>query len=99
EVWISVNCNPLEVECRERFLHLRNGVWETVELPRLPDGRSTHRLIVDMQFVTPTEGWAIAHDLIPRAGGRIYHYRDGVWRNRNWNWHFWDAPGFGLFGY
>lgn len=99
EAWISANCNYLELPCRERFFHLRNGIWETVELPFLPGGRSTHRFIVDVQFVSPNEGWAIASDSKPRDGGRIYHYRDGVWRNRNWNWHFWDAPGFGLFGY
>lgn len=100
EVWISANCHVFEVECRERYFHLRDGIWETVELPLLPGGRSTLVSIVDTQFVSSSEGWAIARDLQPRSGGgRIFHYRDGKWRNRNWNWHFWDAPGFGLFGY
>jgi hypothetical protein len=100
EVWISANCHVFEVECRERYFHLRDGIWETVELPLLPGGRSTKIWIVDTQFVSPTEAWAIAKDLEYRSGGgRIFHYRDGKWRNRNWNWHFWDAPGFGLFGY
>jgi hypothetical protein len=54
----------------------------------------------DMQFVTPNEGWAVANDYggpgIVR--GLIFHYKDGVWRNRNWTWHFWNQPWFGLFG-
>lgn len=99
EVWLSANCGALQVQCRERFFHYRDGNWQTVELPFLPGGRSTHAWIVDTQFVSRTEGWAIASDLKPRSGGRIFHYRDGQWRNRNWNWHFWNAPGFGLFGY
>lgn len=99
EVWVSANCGVFQAQCRERFFHLRGGAWETVELPILPGGRSTRMWIVDTQFVSRTEGWAIASDLKPRSGGRIFHYRDGQWRNRNWNWHFWNAPGFGLFGY
>ena len=52
-----------------------------------------------MQFVSPDEGWAVASDMEPgQGGGRIFHYKDGKWRNRNWNWHFWDAPWFNLFG-
>ena len=100
EVWVSAHSDVFQADGRERYLHLRDGVWETVELPVLPGGRSKNVRIVDTQFVSPTVGWAIAQDLEHRSGGaRIYHCRDGVWRNRNWNWHFWDAPGFGLFGY
>jgi hypothetical protein len=53
-----------------------------------------------MQFVSPDEGWAIANDVGGPGLGRglIFHYRDGVWRNRNWNWHFWNEPGFGFCG-
>ena len=65
----------------------------------MPGGRCTSVSIRDMQFVSPDEGWAVANDDTPRLGvGRIFHYKDGKWRNRNWNWHFWDAPWFNLFG-
>jgi len=30
--------------------------------------------------------------------GLIFHYKDGAWRNRNWNWHFWCQRWFGLLG-
>jgi hypothetical protein len=54
-----------------------------------------------MQFVSPTEGWAIANDYDgpDLVRGLIFHYKDGVWRNRNWNWHFWNEPWFGLAAY
>ena len=48
-----------------------------------------------MQFVSPDEGRAIANE-IGAVRGLIFHCKDGVWRLRNWGWHFWDAPGFGL---
>jgi hypothetical protein len=53
-----------------------------------------------MQFVTPNEGWAIATDFAGTglSNGLIFHYKDGVWRHRNWSWHLWDMPGFGMLG-
>jgi hypothetical protein len=99
EAWVSASCGNSEAECCERFLHYRDGNWETVSLPLMPGGRCTAVSIRDMQFVSPDEGWAVANDDTPRLGvGRIFHYKDGTWRNRNWNWHFWDAPWFNLFG-
>jgi len=99
ETWISASCGNLEADCCERFLHYRDGTWETVGLPLMPGGRCTSVSIRDMQFVSPDEGWAVANDDTPRLGvGRIFHYKDGKWRNRNWNWHFWNAPWFNLFG-
>ena len=81
------------------FLHWVDGVWAAVEPPTLPDGRTDGYAVTDMTFVTPDEGWATAVDSTgPGFRGLIFHYKDGVWRNRNWNWHFWDQPGFGLFG-
>lgn len=99
EVWLTANCGIREAECCERFLHYRDGTWETVGVPLMPGGRCTQVWVRDMQFVSPDEGWAVANDDQPRLGvGRIFHYTHGTWRLRNWNWHFWDAPWFNLFG-
>jgi hypothetical protein len=99
ELWLSARCEGGGADCCERFLHYRQGAWETQGLPLLPGGRCTKVSIQDMQFVSPDEGWAVASDMEPgQGGGRIFHYKDGKWRNRNWNWHFWDAPWFNLFG-
>ena len=99
EVWLAASCGSSDPVCCERFLHYRDGGWTTVALPLMPGGRCRWVSIRDMQFVSPEEGWAVANDDTPRLGvGRIFHYKDGTWRLRNWNWHFWDAPWFNLFG-
>jgi hypothetical protein len=99
DVWISANCGPLDRACCERFLRYRGGSWETVSLPLMPGGRCTGVRVDDMQFVSPDEAWAVGTDTEPYLGaGRIFHYKNGAWRLRNWNWHFWDAPWFNLFG-
>ncbi|MFN8643362.1 MAG: hypothetical protein U0802_17510 [Candidatus Binatia bacterium] len=100
EAWFAASCGfALQPECCSRFLHYREGRWETVGVPLMPGGRCTKVAIDQMQFVSPDEGWAIADDLEPYLGiGRIFHYKNGTWRLRNWNWHFWDAPWFNLFG-
>ena len=100
EVWLAASCDGgLRPECCARFLHYRDGTWETVGVPPMPGGRCTKVTVGDMQFVSPDEGWAVGTDLEPRlGGGRIFHYKNGSWRLRNWNWHFWDAPWFNLFG-
>lgn len=98
EVWVSASCGAAEPDCCERFLHYRDGTWETVSLPLMPGGRCTKVSIADMQFVSPDEGWAVGSDMEPGlGGGRIFHYTNGAWRLRNWNWHFWNAPWFDLF--
>jgi hypothetical protein len=83
-----------------KFVHWHDRRWDEIPPPVLPDGRTRGYVVSDMQFVSAAEGWAVANDYdgpgIVR--GLIFHYRDGVWRNRNWNWHFWHQPGFGLFG-
>jgi hypothetical protein len=57
-------------------------------------------VFTDMQFVTATEGWAIATGAARWGGsqGFVFRYKDGVWRHRSWDWHLWDMPWFGLFG-
>jgi hypothetical protein len=98
EVWLAASCDNWKPDCCEQFLHYHRGSWETLNVPFMPDGRCTRVGISDMQFVSPDEGWAIGTDMQPfLGGGRIFHYRNGTWRLRNWTWHFWDAPWFGLF--
>ncbi len=98
DLWLAVNC--VGAQCRPRFLHWSAGQWSISEPPVLPGGRRDGYVVVDMQFVAPNEGWAIANDTggPDLSRGLIFHYRDGVWRNRNWDWNFWDQPGFGWFG-
>lgn len=98
EVWLALSNADRRAERRPAFLHWVDGEWTEIPPPLLPEGR--RYAFSDMQFVSPSEGWAIANDHgspgIVR--GLIFHYKDGVWRNRNWNWHFWDQHLFGLFG-
>jgi hypothetical protein len=100
DIWLAVNSRRTgdQVADRPLFLHWREGQWTEIAAPLLPEGRLGGYHFTDMQFVSPDEGWAIASDYEGPGleRGIIFHYRDGVWRNRNWNWHFWDAPGFGL---
>lgn len=98
DVWLALSSVDRRAGRRPAFLHWTGGEWSEVPAPPLPEGR--HYAFSGMQFVSPTEGWAIAND---HSGpgivrGLIFHYRDGVWRNRNWSWHFWDQHLFGLFG-
>jgi hypothetical protein len=53
-----------------------------------------------MAFPSPNEGWAAAYDYLGSGivRGLVLHYKDGVWRNRNWDWHFWHERGWGLIG-
>lgn len=100
DIWLAVNSRHTgdPVADQPLFLHWRAGQWTEVAAPLLPGGRQDGYNFTDMQFVSPDEGWAIASDYEGPGLGRglIFHYRHGAWRNRNWNWHFWDAPGFGL---
>src|SRR4029453_1742653 len=83
-----------------KLVHWHAGRWDDVPVPVLPDGRTTGYSIDDMQFVSDSGGWGVGKDSEGpvRLRGLIFHYRDGVWRNRNWNWHFWHQRWFGLFG-
>ena len=100
DVWLAVSQHRAVGDHRVRFLHWFDGRWTEVDPPALPGGRTGWYFVKAMQFVSPDEGWAIADD-VDGPGlvrGLIFHYRDGVWRNRNWNWHFWNEPGFGFCG-
>lgn len=100
DVWLALTSADGTLPGRPTFLHLVDGEWTECAPPLLPENRVDGYSFSGMQFVSPTEGWAIANDYggpgIVR--GLIFHYKDGVWRNRNWNWHFWDQHLFGLFG-
>jgi hypothetical protein len=95
DVWLALSRQDVSMRFRPTFLHWVDGVWTEVPPPALPTGRADGFLFSDMQFVSPAEGWAIGN-ADGFARGLIFHYQDGVWRLRNWGWHFWDAPGFGL---
>lgn len=100
EIWFVAQCSDFIRTCPAHFWHWVDGHWTEEAPPYLPGGRRTAYFLNDLQFPSPDEGWAIASDLGSRPGrGLIFHYRDGMWRNRNWDWHFWHQPGFGLFGY
>ena len=94
-MWLALSRQDATLRFRPTFLHWVDGVWTEVPPPALPTGRADGFLFSDMQFVSPAEGWAIGN-ADGFARGVIFHYQDGVWRLRNWGWHFWDAPGFGL---
>jgi len=100
EVWLAVSEVDTTRPPRAAFLHWVAGEWSVAPPPALPEGRVGGYVLTDLQFVSASEGWATANDYdgpgIVR--GLIFHYRDGVWRNRNWSWHLWDMPGFGMFG-
>jgi len=101
DVWLAVSDDVPYGDQRATFLHWTDGQWSEVPVPQLPGGRVGGYSFTDMQFVSPTEGWAIANDYDgpDLVRGLIFHYKDGVWRNRNWNWHFWNEPWFGLAAY
>ena len=82
------------------FLRFDGNRWTETPGPVLPGGRTDGYTVTGMQFTSADEGWAVGNDYQGPGlvRGLIFHYEDGVWRNRNWNWHFWDQRWFGLFG-
>ena len=82
----------------EFFMHFSGGRWERVPGPTLPPDIVQSYTVSQMQFVSPTEGWAIASGAGAGNLGRglIFHYKDGVWRVRNWSWNWWDEKWFGF---
>ncbi len=100
ELWLVTQCTNLVNDCPARFWSWRDGQWTEAPPPYLPGGRRNKYSVTRLVFPSPEQGWAIATDMhSPPLRGLIFHYRDGVWRNRNWDWHFWDQPWFGLLGY
>jgi hypothetical protein len=81
-------------------MHFKEGAWIEVPRPHVPHGGAQGYTIGGIRFVSEDEAWAIARDGDGPGlfRGLVFHYKDGVWRNRNWNWHFWDERRFGLFG-
>jgi hypothetical protein len=96
DFWLSLSRSGT----RPLLMHFKDGNWVEVPRPVVPHGGVQNYLIGDIQFISPDEGWAIGHDADGPGlfRGLVLHYKDGVWRNRNWNWHFWDERWFGLFG-
>lgn len=100
EIWLLARCLSFLGHCPQHFYRWRKGEWTEVSPPLLPDGRRTGYSVFELQFPSADEGWALASDSVSDpARTLIFHYRDGVWRNRNWDWHFWDQPWFGARGY
>jgi hypothetical protein len=96
DFWLSLS----KPGARSLLMHFRHGAWVEVPRPLVPHGGLQGYGIKEIQFISPDEAWAIAHDGDGPGlfRGLVLHYKDGVWRNRNWNWHFWDERWFGLFG-
>ena len=82
------------------LVHVTDGEWTAVPGPNVPHGGAQGYVIQNIDFVSENEAWATAHDGDGPGlfRGLVLHYKDGVWRNRNWNWHFWDERWFGLLG-
>lgn len=96
DYWLSLS----KPGAKPLLVHFKDGHWTNVPRPVVPHGGMQGYSIEDMQFVSADEAWAIGHDGDGPGlfRGLVFHYEDGVWRNRNWNWHFWDERWFGLFG-
>ena len=84
------------------LLHRAGEHWSDVPIPPLPGKGPPYRGVTvnAMQFVSPNEGWAVGTKYYGEGyfRGLLFHYKDGAWRTRNWNWHFWNQRWFGLFG-
>ncbi|MCK6555595.1 hypothetical protein L6Q96_13605 [Candidatus Binatia bacterium] len=97
DYWLAVS-DPFRRAGGEFFMHFSGGRWERVPGPTLPPDIAQRYIVRQVQFVSPTEGWAIARG--SGAGnlsrGLIFHYKDGVWRVRNWSWNWWDEKWFGF---
>lgn len=100
DVWIALSSSWTIPWVGARFLHYVAGSgWEEIPGPVLPEGRTTGYDVRAMQFTSPSTGWAIANDSDGPGlvRGLVLQYENGVWRSRNWNWHWWDEPWFGPF--
>ncbi len=100
DFWVAATCVGPTGRCSPLFLHFSGGEWQEVPPPVLPGGRVARYSFSGMQFPSPDSGWAIANDVGGYAMfGLIFHYQNGVWRLRNWSWHFWHDRWFGLLGH
>jgi hypothetical protein len=82
------------------FVHVKGGEWTEVPAPTLPGAHAQKYTINEIAFPSPDEGWAAAYDHVGNGivRGLVLHYKDGVWRNRSWDWHFWNERWWGLIG-
>jgi hypothetical protein len=98
DIWLSAVCD--ECQPSALLIHVVDEVWHETPMPSLPKGVSGAPG-GPIEFTATGEGWTIgtARDERRLNLGLIFHYKDGVWRNRNWNWHFWHERGWGLFGH
>jgi len=98
EIWLHAS----PVSDLSIFLHRVGEQWFDVSIPPLPGKGPPYRgvEVKAMQFVSPNEGWAVGTKYYGQGyvRGLVFHYKDGRWRTRNWNWHFWNQRWFGLFG-
>lgn len=98
DIWLTAVCD----QCTPAvlFIHVLDDTWHETPMPPLPKGVSGEPR-GPILFNASGEGWTLgsAHDKRGLNLGLIFHYKDGVWRNRNWNWHFWHERGWGLSGH
>lgn len=100
DIWIAAACVGSAERCAPTTFHFDGTAWHEKPLPRLPGERGREYVLQAMVFPTPEVGWVIANDVIGSelSRGLIFTYEDGAWRNRNWDWHWWDESWWGLFG-
>jgi hypothetical protein len=88
--------------CSERHASLyqyASASWTRIPAPAVAGSRNSGFCVERLQVVSG-EAWAIAND-IEGPGlmrGLLFHYSDGAWTNRNWNWNHWRDLWFRVFG-
>jgi len=99
DVWIAAACVGPVADCSATTFHFQVMKWEEAPLPQLPGDRGKEYVLKAMKFPSTDTGWAIANDVVGAElnRGLIFHYSNGKWTNRNWDWHVWDEPWFGVF--
>ncbi|MFN8628238.1 MAG: hypothetical protein U0587_19980 [Candidatus Binatia bacterium] len=98
DIWLHAS----SVSDASLFLHRVAEQWSDFAVPPLPGKGPPYRgvSVSGMQFVSPDEGWAVGTKYYGKGytRGLVFHYKDGSWRTRNWNWSRWNQRWFGLLG-